>query len=73
MILRRWLASVRTRLRAAAAERELDDELCTHLEMAVEENLAQGMSEREATRAAHRDLGVVSAVKEAHHQADSLY
>ena len=38
MILRRWLASVRTRLRAAAAERELDDELRTHLEMAVEEN-----------------------------------
>ena len=73
MILRRWLASVRTRLRAAAAERELDDELRTHLEMAVEENLAQGMSEREAARAAHRDLGVVSAVKEAHHQADSLY
>ena len=73
MILRRWLASVRTRLRAAAAERELDDELRTHLEMAVEENLAQGMSEREAARAAHRDLGVVSAVKEAYHQADSLY
>ncbi len=73
MILRRWLASVRTRLRGAAAERELDDELRTHLEMAVEENLAQGMSEREARRAAHRDLGGVTAVKEARHQADSLY
>ena len=73
MILRRWLASVRTRLRGAAAEREFDDELRMHLEMAVEENLERGMSEREAARAAHRDLGVVSAVKEAHHQADSLY
>lgn len=73
MILRRWLASVRTRRRGAAAEHELDDELRTHLEMAVEENLARGMSEREAARAAHRDLGVVSAVKEAHRQADSLY
>ena len=52
MILRRWLASVRTRLRGAAADQELDDELRTHLEMAVEENLARGMSEREATRAA---------------------
>ena len=31
------------------------------------------MSEREAARAAHRDLGGVSAVREAHHQADSLY
>ena len=73
MILRRWLASLRRRLRGAAAARELDDELTTHLEMAVEENLARGMSEREATRAAHRDLGVVSAVKEAHRQADGLY
>ena len=73
MILRRWLASLRRRLRGAAAERELEDELRTHLEMAVEENLARGMSERDAARAAHRDLGVVSAIKEAHHQADSLY
>ena len=73
MIFRRWLASLRRRLRGAAAERELDDELTTHLEMAVEENLARGMNEREAARAAHRDLGVVSAVREAHHQADSLY
>ena len=73
MIFRRWLASVRTRLRSAAAEREFDDELRTHLEMAVEENLARGMSEREARRAAHRDLGGVTAVREARCQADSLY
>ena len=73
MILRRWLASVRRRLRGPAVERELDDELRTHLEMAVEENLARGMSERETTRAARRDLGGVTAVKEAWRQADSLY
>ena len=73
MILRRWLASLRTHLRGAAAERELDDELRTHLEMAAEEYLARGMSEREARRAAHRDLGGVTAVKEARRQADSLY
>ena len=73
MILRRWLASVRTRLRGAEADQELDDELRTHLELAVEENLARGMSEREATRAARRDLGGITAVKEARRQADSLY
>ena len=73
MMLRRWLASVRTRLRGAAVERELDDGLRTHLEMAVEENLARGMSEPEATRAVRRDLGVVTAIKEARRQADSLY
>ncbi len=73
MILRRWLASLMTRLRGSAAEREIDEELRTHLEMAVEENLARGMSEREATRAAHRSLGVTSSIKEARRQADSLY
>ena len=73
MILRRWLASVRSRLRGAAAEHELDDELRIHMEMAVEENLERGMSEQEATRAARRDLGGVTAIKEARRQADSLY
>ena len=73
MILRRWLASVETRLHATAAEREIDDELRTHLEMAVEENLAQGMSEREAHRAARRALGISTSIKEARRQADSLY
>ena len=57
MILRRWLASLMTRLRGGAAERELDEELRTHLEMAVEENLARGMSEREAAREARRQPG----------------
>ena len=64
MILRRWLASARTRLRGTAAERELDDELGAHLEMAVEENLARGMNEREARRVAHVDLGGVSLFNE---------
>ena len=41
--------------------------------MAIEQNLARGMGEREARRAAHRDLGGVAAVKEARRQADSLY
>jgi len=35
--------------------------------MEVEENLERGISELEATCAAHRDLGVVFAVREAHH------
>ena len=73
MMLRRWLASLRNRLGSAAAEREIDDELGSHLEMAVEENLAQGMSEREASRAARRALGVSASIKEARRQADSLY
>ena len=73
MILRRWLASVRTRLRGGAAGPELDEELRVHLEMAVEEHLGRGMAEREATRAARRALGVSTSIKEARRQADSLY
>ena len=73
MILRRWLASVRTRLRGAAAAREFDEELRAHLRMAIEENLELGMSKREAARAARRALGVSSSIREARRQADSLY
>ena len=73
MILRRSLASLRTRLRGAAAERELDDELRDHLQMAIDENLDRGMNEQEATRAARRSLGVSTSIKEARRQADSLY
>ena len=73
MLLKRWLSSMRTRLRGAAVERELEDELRIHLEMAIEENLARGMSERRALREARRSLGVVSSIKEARRQADSLY
>ena len=73
MILRRWWASLKTRLRGAAVEHEVDEELRTHLAMLVEDNLAHGMSEREALRAAHRNLGVVASIKEARRQADSLY
>ena len=73
MILRRWLASVQTRQHATAAEREIDDELRTHLEMAVEENVGQGMSEQAAAHAARRALGVPTSIKEARRQADNLY
>ena len=73
MMLRRWLAGLMGRLRARQAERELDEEMRTHFEMAVEDNVARGMTAEEASRAARRSFGVVASVKEAHRQADSLY
>jgi len=58
----------RTRLCDTAVECELKGESCAGIwEMEVEENLERGISELEATCAAHRDLGVVFAVREAHH------
>jgi putative ABC transport system permease protein len=45
-------------------ERELQDEIRTHLEMQAEENLRQGMSPEQARRAAMRQFGGVEQVKE---------
>jgi macrolide transport system ATP-binding/permease protein len=43
---------------------DLDEELRSHLEMAVERNLSQGMSEEEARRRAHLDIGGIEQTKE---------
>src|ERR1700683_1430992 len=45
---------------------DLDEELRSHIELAVEENLERGMSEQEALTAALRDFGGVTQVKEAY-------
>jgi ABC-type lipoprotein release transport system permease subunit len=47
-------------------ERELEDEIRSHLEMQIEENVRQGMSPEEASRAAQRKLGGIEQVKEAY-------
>ena len=62
MILRRWLASLRTRLRGAAAERELDDDevvlkpgMVVELQLYGDEQIARwdaedALSDEERTR-----------------------
>ena len=47
-------------------ERDLEDEIRSHLEMQIEENLRQGMSREDARRAALRKFGGVEQVKEAY-------
>jgi predicted permease len=47
-------------------ERELEDEIRSHLEMQIEENVRQGMSPGDARRAAQRKFGGVEQVKEAY-------
>jgi putative ABC transport system permease protein len=73
MTLRRWLAALTARLRWRQAERDLDEEMRTHFEMAVDENLECGMSQSEAHRAARRSFGVDASVREGWRQADGLY
>jgi putative ABC transport system permease protein len=53
-------------------ERDLEEEIRSHLEMQVEENMRQGMSSEEARRAALRKFGGVVHVKEAYRDRLSL-
>src|SRR5262245_1965667 len=46
------------------AERELDEEIRPHLEMEIEQNIADGMSPEEARTAALRSFGSVALSKE---------
>jgi len=44
--------------------RDLDDELRAHFQIAVQENMAAGMEEREAVAAAHREFGNTDLYKD---------
>ena len=63
-----WLFTIPLRLRSlfrwAQADQELDDELRDHVERKTEEYMAQGMTQREAHRCGHLELGGIEKVKE---------
>lgn len=63
-----WLSSLILRLRALVrnthVEREMEDELCFHLEMRAAENRRQGMKPEEARRDALRSFGGLEQTKE---------
>jgi putative ABC transport system permease protein len=59
--LRRVIAGAKALARRERAERELDEELGSYLEAAVEEMMRSGMSREEATRTARIGTGLVSA------------
>jgi predicted permease len=52
--------------RAEQLDRQLHEELRGHIDLATEENMAQGMTEREARRAALRAFGGVTQVTESY-------
>ena len=64
----RWLYKLPLRFRSlfrrGSVEGELSDELRFHLEKLAEENVAKGMTPKEARYAALRDLGGVDQIKE---------
>src|SRR5215510_12378861 len=55
---------IRRLIHRRRAERELDEEMRAHLEMEIEQNIADGMSPEEARRAALRSFGSVAIAKE---------
>ncbi len=55
---------VRRFIHRRRAERELDEEIRAHLEMEIEQNIADGMSPEEARLAARRSFGSVALAKE---------
>src|SRR6266542_2735942 len=68
MRIKHWFYTVPLRLRSllrrAQVEQELDEELRYHLERQVEENIAKGMTPEEARYAALRAMGGVERRKE---------
>src|SRR5215469_1790885 len=64
MSLTRSLTKLGAIFRTKDISRELDDEICTHIAMQVDENLEGGMALDEARSAAHRAFGNVELVKE---------
>jgi hypothetical protein len=71
-----WLRVLIHRLRwlflKRRLEREMEEEIRSHLEMQIEDNLRQGMSLEEARRAARLRFGGVEQVKEAYRDKSRL-
>jgi putative ABC transport system permease protein len=70
--LRQFLNRCRTLFRKAAADRELNDEIRSHLDMAAEQNLRHGMNPEQARQAARRDFGGVEQIKETYREQGSF-
>jgi predicted permease len=62
--LRRWVQRIRAFFRKESLDRDLDAEMASHLEFAVEENMQRGMSEDEARRRAMAEFGGVQQARE---------
>ena len=68
----RWVRRLRAFLRKRALDVDLDQELAAHLEMAIEDNLARGLSREEARRVALISIGGLQQAREKHREARGL-
>src|SRR5271168_220832 len=71
-----WLRIFSSRVRALFAapqlDRDLDDELRSHIEMETEENLRRGMTPAEARRRALLEFGGVAQTAEIYREARAV-
>jgi putative ABC transport system permease protein len=71
-ILRAWWNRIVGALRPGSAEREFADELQSHIDLHVDDNIRAGMPPDEARRQALAKLGSVAAAAEAHRDRRGL-
>src|ERR1700722_17309884 len=71
-LIRTLLSRCAALFRRRELDEDLDEELRTHLDFAIEENLEHGMSEQEARRTALREFGGITQVKERYRTARAL-
>lgn len=72
MTLRRGVGRLAALVRKRRLDRELEDEILAHLELAEREGLARGLSPEEARRAARLSFGGIEQVKEEHREGRSI-
>ena len=70
--LRAWASRFKGLFSKAARERELADEIESHLEMHIDDNIRAGMSPQEARRVAVLKLGGVDQAKEAYRDRSTI-
>jgi predicted permease len=68
-MLRPWLSRLQSMLDRRRLDEEMDEEIRTHLEMATEEYMREGMSPEDARRAARKSFGGVEQVRERQREA----
>ena len=72
MSVRRAFARLLALVRKSRLERELEDDICSHLELAEHEGLARGLSPEAARLDARRRFGEIEQMKERHRDRRSV-
>lgn len=70
--LNRLVARVMAWFKRAELDHDLDDELATHLDLLIEENMRRGLSPAEARREARLRLGNITSLREQHRETRGL-